>query len=266
MTQQAIVKELGVQEGIQPTVEIERRVQFLMDYLKASNQHYYVLGISGGVDSSTAGMLASLACAKLRDQGYPAEFIAVRLPYGVQRDEVDAQLALKSIQPFKIITVDIKPATDGMMAMMGMSEDDPVKVDFVRGNVKARQRMIAQYAIAGSFGGIVIGTDHAAEALMGFFTKHGDGACDVTPLSGLNKRQVRQVAMALGLPEALVVKTPTADLEDLNPGKPDEDAYGVTYNEIDDFLQGRPVSVVAHEIILRQYNATKHKRALPVGV
>src|SRR3546814_462255 len=114
--------------------------------------------------------------------------------------------------------------------------------DFLLGNIKARQRMIAQYAVAGAHRGLVVGTDHAAEALMGFFTKFGDGAADLTPLTGLNKRRVRALAQAMGAPDTLVMKVPTADLESLTPLKPDEDAFGVTYAEIDDFLEGKDVS------------------------
>src|SRR3546814_1546582 len=102
--------------------------------------------------------------------------------------------------------------------------------------------MIAQYAVAGAHRGLVVGTDHAAEALMGFFTKFGDGAADLTPLTGLNKRRVRALAQAMGAPDTLVMKVPTADLESLTPLKPDEDAFGVTYAEIDDFLEGKDVS------------------------
>ena len=72
-----------------------------------------------------------------------------------------------------------------------------------------------------------------------FFTKWGDGACDLIPLFGLSKRQVRQVAAYLGAPEHLVNKAPTADLEDLEPGKKDEDALGLSYDELDDFFRGQ---------------------------
>src|SRR3546814_2285665 len=75
-------------------------------------------------------------------------------------------------------------------------------------------RMVAQYTIANARQGLVIGTDHAAEAVMGFFTKFGDGACDLAPLSGLVKNQVRAIARDFGAPESLVEKVPTADLED----------------------------------------------------
>ena len=119
---------------------------------------------------------------------------------------------------------------------------DPSARDLVLGNIKARMRMMAQYAIANACDGPVIGTDHAAEAVIGFFTKFGDGACDLTPLAGLVKGQVRAIASRLGAPARLVTKVPTADLEQLEPGKPDETAYGITYDEIDDFLHPHRVS------------------------
>lgn len=132
------------------------------------------------------------------------------------------------------------------------------------GNVKARTRMVAQYALANATGGLVIGTDHAAEAVMGFFTKFGDGACDLAPLSGLVKGQVRAIAAHLGAPAELVHKTPTADLEDLAPGRPDEAAYGVTYDQIDAFLHGQPVDAHAFQRIVTAYEASGHKRAHPL--
>lgn len=136
-------------------------------------------------------------------------------------------------------------------------------MDFVLGNTKARMRMVAQYTIAGATGGLVIGTDHAAEAVMGFFTKFGDGSCDLAPLSGLVKNQVRAIARHLGAPEFLVEKVPTADLEDLAPGKPDEVSHGVTYAEIDAFLHGEPEREEAFNIICSTYEKTHHKREMP---
>src|SRR5690606_23756995 len=165
-----------------------------------------------------------------------------------------------------IYTVDVKPATDGMQRALATAEvtyRDIAHEDFVIGNVKARQRMIAQYAVAATYQGLVIGTDQAAEALMGFFTKHGDGAADLTPLTGLNKRRVRALAAELGAPDALVNKVPTADLESLTPLKPDEVAFGVTYEEIDDFLECKPVPYASFDIIVKTYRSSAHKRSLP---
>jgi NAD+ synthase len=192
----------------------------------------------------------------------------MRLPYGTQADEKDAQLALEFIKADKVLTVDVKAASDAALAAVDAGDAvfrDEHHRDFVHGNIKARQRMIAQYAVAGAHGGLVVGTDHAAEAVSGFFTKFGDGAADVVPLTGLTKRRVRAVSEYLGAPAELVWKMPTADLETLNPGKSDEEALGVTYDDIDDFLEGKPVDAAAFEIIARRYKFTEHKRQLPIA-
>lgn len=264
--QRQIADALHVAKQFDVQSEIELRVAFLADYLQKNGLASYVLGISGGIDSTTAGRLAQLAIERLRSRGYDARFVAVRLPYGVQRDEADAQQALAFIRADQTLTVDIKPAADAMLASLtagGTVFDDDAQQDFVHGNIKARQRMIAQYAIAGANRGVVIGTDHAAESVMGFFTKFGDGGADVLPLAGLNKRRVRALATALGATEAVAKKVPTADLEMLRPLRPDEDAYGIPYDGIDDFLEGKPVSDAVYDTVLRFYEATRHKRALP---
>src|SRR5690606_34466988 len=105
-----------------------------------------------------------------------------------------------------------------------------------------RVRMIAQYAIAGQRSLLVVGTDHAAEAVTGFFTKYGDGGADVLPLSGLTKRQGRALLQHLGAPERLYTKPPTADLLDDKPGQTDEDELGMSYEQIDDYLEGKDVA------------------------
>lgn len=269
MNEQAnIIEALGVAPAFDASSEVERRVAFLRAYLETSNLETYVLGISGGVDSLTAAMLAQRAVDDVRASGGAAGFVAVRLPYGVQADESDARHALEVIGADEVLTIDIKPAADAMLASIrasGLQLGDAAREDFLLGNVKARQRMIAQYAIAGARRGLVIGTDHAAEALMGFFTKFGDGAADILPLSGLNKRRVRAIAAYLGAPDELVGKVPTADLENLAPLRPDEDAYGVTYEQIDDFLEGKAIGEAALSRILSTYRASAHKRALPLS-
>ncbi|MFD8953065.1 ammonia-dependent NAD(+) synthetase [Streptomyces xanthophaeus] len=266
--QQEIARELQVSETFDAQVEIERRVAFLTERLTSTGLRSLVLGISGGVDSTTAGRLCQLAVERARAAGHDASFYAMRLPYGVQADERDAQLALGFIGADRVLTVDVKPASDAALEAAlagGTVFRDAHHQDFVQGNIKARQRMIAQYAVAGAQDGLVVGTDHAAEAVSGFFTKFGDGAADVVPLTGLTKRRVRACADLLGAPAELVWKTPTADLETLDPGKADEDALGVTYDEIDDFLEGKPVDARAFDTIVRRYRLTEHKRQLPIA-
>src|SRR6195952_4353510 len=246
--------------------EVTRRVQFIKDCLHNARLKVLVLGISGGVDSLTAGLMAQRAVKELRDStGDTAyQFITVRLPYHIQHDEHEATASVDFINPDERHTIDIAPSVKALVEQVKAFEgQSDAAVDFVKGNIKARTRMVAQYTIAGVRGGLVIGTDHAAEAVMGFFTKFGDGACDLAPLSGLVKNQVRAIARHFGAPENLVEKIPTADLEDLVPGKPDEASHGVTYAEIDAFLHGEPVREEAFKIICETYAETQHKRELP---
>lgn len=267
-TRRRIAEELQVSATFDAADEIERRVVFLADRLVDTGLTTLVLGISGGVDSTTTGRLCQLAAERARAAGHPAVFVAMRLPYGVQADEHHAQAALEFIRPDRLLTVDVKPAADAALAALvagGLTFRDAAQQDFVLGNVKARQRMIAQYAVAGAAGGLVVGTDHAAEAVTGFFTKHGDGAADLVPLTGLTKRRVRALAAALGAPAELVGKAPTADLESLAPGKLDEDALGLAYEHIDDYLEGRPVPAEVEAALVDRYRATEHKRRLPIA-
>ena len=245
--------------------EIERRVGFIKNTVRSSGTRALVLGISGGVDSTTAGRLCQLAVESLRQEGYEATFYAMRLPYGVQFDEQDAQAALDFIKPDQIRTVDIKGSVDAMMTYFADEPAEAAKRDFAKGNVKARTRMVAQYTLANFVNGLVVGTDHAAEAVMGFFTKFGDGACDLAPLTGLVKSQVRRIAADLGAPAGLVGKIPTADPEELQPGKPDEDAYGLSYEQIDAFLLGGAVDDAVASKIIERYDMTEHKRQLPLA-
>ncbi|AVH34597.1 NAD(+) synthase [Vibrio fluvialis] len=267
--EQIIREEMRVLPSIDPEFEIERRVGFIKRKLTESSCKALVLGISGGIDSTTCGRLAQLAVDALNQEHATDQykFVAVRLPYGEQKDEDEAQLALSFIQPTYSVSVNIKAGVDGLhaashdaLAGTGLIPSEEATVDFVKGNVKARARMVAQYEIAGYVGGLVLGTDHSAENITGFYTKFGDGACDMAPLFGLSKRQVRQVAAALGAPDLLVHKTPTADLEELAPQKADEDALNLTYEQIDDFLEGKPVEQFVIDRLVGIYKATQHKR------
>ncbi|GEA60783.1 ammonia-dependent NAD(+) synthetase [Vibrio comitans] len=266
--EQEIRQEMRVLPSIDVDFEIERRVNFIKRKLLESGCKSVVLGISGGVDSTTCGRLAQLAVDQLNQETNDNyQFIAVRLPYGTQKDEDEAQLALSFIKPTHSVSVNIADGVDGLHAATGVAlqgtglmPDSAEKIDFVKGNVKARARMIAQYQIAGYVGGLVLGTDHSAENITGFYTKFGDGACDLAPLFGLSKRQVRQLANTLGAPELLVTKTPTADLEELDPQKADEDALSVSYDDIDNFLEGKPLAEEAKQTLIDIYKRTQHKR------
>ncbi|APR08102.1 NH(3)-dependent NAD(+) synthetase [Lentilactobacillus parabuchneri] len=265
--QREIIDALKVKPKIDPEEEVRRSVDFLKAYLKKFTfLKTLVLGISGGQDSTLAGKLSQMAIEELRQETGDAsyQFIAVRLPYGIQADESDALEAISYINADQVARVDIKPAVDAAEKSV---EDNQIQIDdFNKGNIKARQRMIAQYAIAGAKKGAVVGTDHAAEAVTGFYTKFGDGAADITPLWRLDKEQGKQLLKLLGAPEHLYQKVPTADLEDNRPALPDEVALGVTYQDIDAYLEGQDVSVKAAETIEGWYDKTQHKRHTPINV
>lgn len=263
--QRTIVSEMGVKPDIDPAAEVDARVGFLCDYLKATRAGGFVLGISGGVDSSLAGRLAQLAIERLAEEGTDADFVAVRLPHRVQHDEDDAQAALRFIQPKTSWTYDVAPAVDGFEAQFRDTTGRDIS-DYNRGNVKARVRMTAQYALAGERNLLVIGTDHGAESVTGFFTKFGDGGADVLPLFGLNKRQNRALLAHLGADERVWQKVPTADLLDDTPGQTDEAELGISYDQIDDYLEGRDIAADAAEKIEHRYLMTRHKRTVPVTI
>ncbi|XCB29099.1 ammonia-dependent NAD(+) synthetase [Arcanobacterium hippocoleae] len=263
MLQSEIIAELGVKPAVNYEAELEKRVGFLAEYLKSTHTKGFVLGISGGVDSTLGGRLAQLAAERVRDTGGSAEFVAVRLPYHVQQDEADAQAALDFIQPDRLITFNIGKAADVLDLEYAAAVGERIS-DFNKGNIKARLRMTAQYAIAGDLGMLVIGTDHAAEAVTGFYTKFGDGGADVTPLAGLNKRQVRGFVAFLGGAPEISGKVPTADLLDANPGRADEDELGLRYDDIDDYLEGKSISAEAAAKIEQYFLRSRHKRTIPV--
>lgn len=294
--QQKIIEEMGVRPEVDPAEEVHRRVRFLADYLQSTGAAGFVLGISGGVDSTTAGRLAQLAVEKARAElgvtdavvmGGPVlrggeapkptvetlpkpsrenpQFTAVRLPYNVQADEAEAQQAMDFVDADIDRTLNIAAGVDGVAEAFAEATAEPI-TDYNKGNVKARVRMVAQYALAGQHGQLVVGTDHGAESVTGFFTKFGDGGADVLPLFGLNKRQVRAVAKELGAPEVLWAKVPTADLLDGNPGRADEDELGLSYEHIDDYLEGRQVPEDVAEKIEAIWLRSRHKRTTPVTI
>jgi NAD+ synthase len=272
MSKQAIIKEMRVLPTIDANTEINRRVNFIKQQLETSGCKSLVLGISGGVDSFSCGRLAQLAVEQLRQQNPDScyQFYAVRLPYGTQQDEQDAQISLDAIVPDKVLTVNIQQATDAVNQQVCHTLEQvegaisPEAIDFAKGNVKARVRMTSQYQVAGLVNGLVLGTDHSAENITGFYTKHGDGACDLAPLFGLSKRQVRLLAKTMGAPDSITYKTPTADLECLSPQKEDEAVLGISYDDIDDFLEGKPVPETSEKRLIEIYNKTQHKR-LPIA-
>ena len=265
--QKQIIEELHVLPEINVEQEIRKSIDFMKEYAKKySFLKGFVLGISGGQDSTLTGKLAQMAVDELNEEAGEKKytFMAVRLPYGVQADEDDCQDALRFIQPDKVFTVNIKDAVEA--SVRALAEAGVELSDFAKGNEKARERMKVQFSIAAMNSAVVLGTDHAAEAITGFFTKFGDGGADLMPIFRLNKRQGKQILAHLNCPEHLYLKTPTADLEEDRPSLPDETALGVTYEQIDDYLEGKEIPEDARKTLEGHYLRSQHKRHLPITI
>ena len=265
--QKQIIEELRVLPKINVEQEIRKSIDFMKEYAKKhSFVKGFVLGISGGQDSTLTGKLAQMAVDELNEEAGEKQykFMAVRLPYGVQADEDDCQDALNFIQPDKVFKVNIKDAVEA--SVRALAEAGVELSDFAKGNEKARERMKVQFSIAGMNSAVVLGTDHAAEAITGFFTKFGDGGADLMPIFRLNKRQGKQILAHLNCPEHLYLKTPTADLEENRPSLPDETALGLTYEQIDDYLEGKEIPEDARKTLEGHYLRSQHKRHLPITI
>lgn len=267
----AMIAQFGVvpSEQFDAKTAIRKRIDYLKAFLRNTGRKAYVLGISGGVDSTTVGRLCQLAAEELRSEGYDAKFVAMRLPAGVQKDEADAQEAIRFINADKTLTVNIGEAATNL-SIQGIDEFKKAggnvteaQADFNKGNLKARLRMAAQYQVAAMYEGCVASSDHNSEACVSFYTKWGDQSCDFVVLNGINKTQVRMCAKELGAPELLWNKLPTADLEELNPGKLDDEGFGFEYAKLDAVLEGKAVDSETEEKIVNLYHSTAHKR-LPI--
>ncbi|QCI17582.1 ammonia-dependent NAD(+) synthetase [Buchnera aphidicola (Acyrthosiphon lactucae)] len=263
--QKKIIKLLGVKPTIIPEIEIKNCIDFLKNYLL---NHVLlkslIVGVSGGQDSTLTAKLCQITIEKLRNekQDMTYQFIALRLPYGIQSDEKDCQDVINFIRPDQVFNVNIKESV--LSSEKSLKKSGIIISDYIRGNEKARERMKVQYSIAAIKNGLVVGTGHAAENVTGFFTKYGDSGTDINPISKLNKRQIQLLLKKLNCPKHLYLKKPMADLEDEHPQQDDESILGVTYNIIDSYLEGKKIDLTSQKIIERLYLNTLHKRNLPV--
>ncbi|MFC5404524.1 ammonia-dependent NAD(+) synthetase [Cohnella soli] len=260
--QQEIIAKLGVKPSIDVDQEIKLRVAFLKDYVKRAGATGLLIAISGGIDSAVATGLCKLATDEL-SQETGKEYITVGVfqPYGEQSDIQHSYAVAEAFALTHKVETNIEEAVDEI----ALETEYAFKTLNIhrhisrggKGNVKARTRMVVQYALAFDLNLLVVGTDHASEALTGFFTKWGDGAVDITPLSTLNKRQVKQLAARLGVPASVIDKAPTAGLWQ---GQTDEDELGVTYEDNSAYLEGKQIGEKAREILEKHYLRTQHKR------
>jgi NAD+ synthase len=266
--QQEIISRLGVKPVIDVNEEIRVRVDFLKQYVINSGTKGLLIAISGGIDSAVAAALCKKATDQLTaEHGKEYQTLGVFQPYGDQEDIEDSYAVAKAIGLAKTVETNIEDtvneiALETEYALKSLGIHTHISRGG-KGNVKARTRMVVQYALAFDLNLLVVGTDHASEAVTGFYTKWGDGAVDLTPLSTLNKRQVRQLGTALGIPGNVVNKVPTAGLWS---GQTDEAELGITYEDNSDYLEGKSVDPKVQEKLEKQYLRTEHKRSLIPGI
>ncbi len=219
-----------------------------------------VIGLSGGIDSAVATKLCADALG-------PENVLNVFMPSRVTPPEdykVTSELSTLWGTEFRV--VDVQPAVDALAAVLLSDAETPLE----RGNISARCRMIVLYNLAKKRQYLVVGTSNQSEIMMGYFTKFGDGACDMTPLANLYKTEVRQIAALIGVPQPIIDKPPSAGLWE---GQTDESDMGIKYEDLDKILYGmeqdRTDSQIAADTglpketisdIRRQVQSMEHKR------
>lgn len=241
--------------------ELDHRIEHVVNWLRRkvseSRTNGLVVGNSGGVDSAVVSFLIKRA--------FPHHSLSVVMPcHSDERDAADAQKVAEACG-IQSIVVDLSSAHDQLVGTVvsQLQEKDGGRVAFdhlVDGNLRARLRMSTLYAIANHYNYLVAGTDNAAELYTGYFTKYGDGGCDVLPIAHLLKHEVYQWAEHLGVPERILARAPSAGLWH---GQHDETEMGVTYSSIDDFLLGKPIPDAARRKISDMHRRTAHKRTTP---
>ncbi|WP_274652910.1 ammonia-dependent NAD(+) synthetase [Paenibacillus humicola] len=260
--QQEVIERLGVKPEIDPEAEVRKRVDFLKEHVRKSGTTGLLIAISGGIDSAVTTGLCKKATDELSaETGREYMTLGVFQPYGEQADIADSYAVAEAFNLKYRVETNIEEAVNEIALEV---EHGFKSIGMPRhlsrggkGNVKARTRMVMQYALAFDLNLLVVGTDHASEAITGFFTKWGDGAVDITPLSTLNKRQVRLLASHLGVPKSVLDKAPTAGLWE---GQTDEGELGITYDANSDYLEGKAIDDEAREKLEKQYLKTYHKR------
>jgi len=266
--QEEIIAALGVKPTIDVEAEARKRVDFLKAYVLQAGAKGLLIAISGGVDSAVAAGLCKRATDELSAQeGKEYITLGVFQPYGEQDDIEHSYSVAKAFGLTHTVETNIEEAVNEIalevehgFKALGQSRH---MTHQGKGNIKARTRMVMQYALSFENNLLVVGTDHASEAITGFYTKWGDGAVDITPLSSLNKRQVRLLAAYLGVPADIVTKAPTAGLW---PGQTDETELGITYDDNSDYLEGKPVNPQVAEKLESYYRRTAHKRNVIPGI
>ncbi len=244
----------------------EHLAAWMRRHLTAAGARGFVVGLSGGIDSAVVARLAQLAA--------PGHVLAAILPcHSDPQDETDAALVAKTFS-LPVARIDLTPPYESLAAavqgavkalpldMRPAAPSDPLRGRVPLANMKPRLRMTALYFLANTLNYLVAGTGNRSELSIGYFTKYGDGGCDLLPLARLVKSDVRAMAKALKVPQAIIDRPPTAGLW---LGQTDEEEMGFTYADLERYLaegaQGVPPALAMR--IERLMRGSEHKRHMP---
>lgn len=240
--------------------DVESLIGFIRTTVRDAHSDGVVIGLSGGIDSAVVTKLCVEALG-------PEKVLNVFMPSRVTpADDYKITKEMSNMWGTEYKVVDIQPAVDALAAVLLSGKETPLE----RGNISARCRMIVLYNLAKKRNSLVVGTSNQSELMMGYFTKFGDGACDMTPLANMYKTEVRQIAKLIGIPEEVIAKPPSAGLWE---GQTDESDMGIKYADLDSILYdmeqdrsdtqiaadtGLPKDQIAH--IREQVESMEHKR------
>lgn len=233
-------------------VKIEKTVEWLREKALEANAKGLIVGLSGGIDSSVVAFLIKKA--------FPENSLGVIMPIHSQpADQLDAE-KLVEVTGIKHYVVDLSDDHTNIKNKVVGQLDGDINDRGADSNLRARLRMSTLYTFSNALNYLVVGTDNAAEEMTGYFTKYGDGGVDVLPIARLTKREVYAWGEYLGVPESVLKRSPSAGLWE---GQTDEAEMGVTYDAIDDYIEGKPVNEEDKKVIERMIRVTEHKRVMP---
>ena len=230
----------------------DRLVSWIRDTVLAAGCKGVVVGMSGGLDSSVAAVLCCRA--------FPQSMLGVIMPcYSSREDEEHAQAVASK---FSILTkkVSLDTVFDTLLKALPREMAEPSIKRLAKANLKARLRMLILYFFANQLSYMVVGASNKSELSVGYFTKYGDGGADILPLGSLVKRQVRELAVFLGIPQEIIDKPPSAGLWQ---GQTDEGELGLSYQELDRYLVSGEAANEVKRKIEAMMAASDHKRLPP---
>lgn len=240
--------------------KVEKIKSWIQEKVKEANSEGIIVGLSGGIDSACVAVLSKKA--------FPNNVKGIIMPcFSNPQDREHAELLAKKFDiPYEVVDLE-----GSFKTLVKASEKEEYQKDKHQGlhfaNVKPRLRMTTLYYFANKLNYLVAGTDNKTESMLGYFTKYGDGGVDILPISSLFKRDVRELAKHLEVPEEIITKKPSAGLWE---GQTDEDEMGLSYEEVDDILEKIEKSECLTHIneekltkVKKMITATEHKRNLP---